>query len=616
MLSRDEVVKQVREFKEKHGLNNEQDENVVATLHLQNVHKLHLHAAQDQTSRGGSDKGIDAWHYDAKSAILTLYQSKLTTAKAAALKGFDDLTKASLWLGDVLSRGELDMPATNGGIYNLARCLAANHHQLNTVRFVLLSPFDRNEVIDAEAFTFARNDLAQSQLYRILSERDGTVELSAAQYILDDSEGVPPIPEYRISVRDETALTMDGGFPRLYIILISLHSLVLLFRHRSNIIFEKNVRLYLQTKEAKARLEHPMEETFEQICRGTADPSIFAFYHVGVTLSTTGFSRQDGELCIADPQVINGCQTINIASRYFAKLESIAKKGSEATAASEKIERFKKIPVAAKIITRALNVQLREIANCNNRQNPIEPWQLFANDPIHCEIEDSLRDIGVFYERQKGRFDSEIKRLKVIQTYYNTNNTYVTVVPLGQVICLCRQQMQLAAKPSEIFVNKERHDGVFTNEVPDRPHDVVWASNAHRAVKKGMQKYLSLDTHQNEQTHRIFKKPLVLQSMHFLAMMYLYQKKREVSAAYACKLNRIAAPTLVEEAQTCYRAVIRRTKEFYLRESKNLSIDVSWRSLDGFLLMLCSENGFEYDGPMPFGEHALDWAIDEDDVDA
>jgi hypothetical protein len=44
-------------------------------------------------------------------------------------------------LGDVLSNGELDMPATNGGIYNLARCLAENHQSLRNVRCVLISPF-------------------------------------------------------------------------------------------------------------------------------------------------------------------------------------------------------------------------------------------------------------------------------------------------------------------------------------------------------------------------------------------------------------------------------------------------------------------------------------------
>jgi hypothetical protein len=74
--------------------------------------------------------------------------------------------------------------------------------------------------------------------------------------------------------------------------------------------------------------------------------------------------------------------------------------------------------------------------------------------------------------------------------YQASNGTFVTVLGLGQLISLCRRQMQLAAKPSEIFVNKESHDAVFTKSVAERPHDIIWAFNAHKAVKRAFQKYL------------------------------------------------------------------------------------------------------------------------------
>src|SRR5438876_429625 len=128
MLSRDEVVRRAHEFKVKHGVLEAQDENVVATLHMMNTHGLDFLAAQDQTSRGGNDHGIDAGHYEAPTCTLTLYQSKLTTAKAMALRGFAGLANACDWLADVLRKAELEVPATNAGIYNLARCLAEAHN--------------------------------------------------------------------------------------------------------------------------------------------------------------------------------------------------------------------------------------------------------------------------------------------------------------------------------------------------------------------------------------------------------------------------------------------------------------------------------------------------------
>jgi hypothetical protein len=605
MLSRELVVKRAQEFKAKHGVLDEQDENVVATLHLMNTHDLDLHAAQDQTSRGGNDHGIDAWHYDSATTTLTIYQSKLTSSKAMALKGLEALTRACEWLATVLREAELDVPATNSGIFNLARCLASHHQAIRKVCCILISPFDSNELDDEDDFTFARNDIAKSALYGLLRERGGSLDVRTEQYSFNRTGVVPPA-SYSVAVREDTSLNVDGKV-QLDVVLMSLESLVSLFRRRGPHVFEKNVRLYLSTKEAKARLETPMEETLEQICSGSVNANIFPFYHVGVTLSATGCTKSDGSLALDAPYIINGCQTVNIASRYLARLEKAK--------ALEKIERFKAIQVVAKVVRRASDAQLREIANCNNRQNPIEAWQLFSNDPIHVQIEASLRDVGVFYERQKGRFEAEIIRLNAIQTYRNTNRTYVLVVPLGQVICLSRRQWQLAAKPSEVFVNKEKHDSVFTKDLPESPHDIIWAYNAHKAAKRALQNYLSQPTLDNEQTHRIFKKPIVLQSMHFIAMMDLYQRRRDVGAKFIFSLNKIAAPTLVNEAEVCYRSVVKKTKEFYLAESKNLEVEVSAKKMEGFLMTLCTQVGLDFEGPMPFTKEAIEWEVDEQEAE-
>lgn len=175
MLTKEHVIKRAREFKAKHGMADEQDEIVVATLHLMATQSLDLQTAQERTSRGGSDHGIDAWHYDPATASLTLYQSKLTPEKARALKGFEGLTNACGWLADLLRKTELDVPATNNGIFNLARCLADTHQSLRNVACVLISLFDPNELDDAEDFEFARTDIAKSALYGLLKERGGAL---------------------------------------------------------------------------------------------------------------------------------------------------------------------------------------------------------------------------------------------------------------------------------------------------------------------------------------------------------------------------------------------------------------------------------------------------------
>ena len=56
----------------------------------------------------------------------------------------------------------------------------------------------------------------------------------------------------------------------------------------------------------------------------------------------------------------------------------------------------------------------------NNRQNPVDPWNLHANDMIQLEIQDKFRDdLGVFYERQERAFanlsDEELEEQGITQ---------------------------------------------------------------------------------------------------------------------------------------------------------------------------------------------------------
>jgi hypothetical protein len=342
-----------------------------------------------------------------------------------------------------------------------------------------------------------------------------------------------------------------------------------------------------------------MAATLDLICGGQLEPIIFPFYHVGVTLAARSCERQNGLLSIESPYVINGCQTVNIADRYL--------RGLEKAKAEEKIDRFKKIPVVAKIVTRASDEQLREIAICNNRQNPIAPWQLFSNDRIHIEIEAALRDVGIFYERQSGKFKAVMRNLQTVGEYPNTNRTFVTVEGLGQIVCLCRQQFALAAKRSEIFSNKETHDKVFDRTIPHQARDIIWAWNAHKAAVRALHNYLLRPAHDNEQSHRIFDKAAVKQAIHFIALRHLYQRRRDLSECYVWRLNKNAPPGLVEEDESFYRQVILKAKAWYLRESKNLTIDVSIRSLQSFLSVVGTEVGLGSDGPMPFTENTLAW---------
>ena len=598
MQLRTDIEKEIRSFKTKHSIDL-QDEHVIATMHLVNEHLVDIPVAQDRTSPGSSDYGIDAWHFDSPSKTLYLYQSKLTNSRTLAVGGFQNLTSAAEWLGGVLTSGELGELPKNPCIHNLAQMLSHDKDQVRTVCLRLISPFDHNEVDDCREFDEARRCLSASSLNRYAANHEMKLRLEAREYCIKG--GFIPMPEYySLPCSESKSFALASG-ALLDVVATTLHGLVELYRKRGDNLFEKNLRLYLGTKESRQRVEHPMMETLDQICSGKLEPVVFPFYHVGVTLAAS--MRElgaNGVLSLHCPYVINGCQTVSIADRYL--------RGIEKTKSDDKVRRFREIPVVAKVVTRASDEQLREIAICNNRQNPIAPWQLFSNDPIHNEIEAALRDLGIFYERQSGKFNAMMRNLQTMGDYPHTNNTFITVEGLGQVICLCRGQLALAAKRSDIFAKKEAHDQVFDRSIPQQARNIVWAWNAHKAVVRALSNYLLLPAHDNEQSHRIFVKPIVKQAMYYMAMRHLYQRCRDLSNYYAWYLNKIAPPGLAKEAVSFYRQVILKTKAWYLRESKDLEVEVSLRSIESFLSVLGTEVGLGSDGPMPFTKNSLDWS--------
>jgi hypothetical protein len=603
MIPKDECLKSVKSFRAKQGIE-ASDENVIATIHLMNTHGVDLSAALDQSSRSGNDHGVDAWYYDDGKKELSVYQSKLTESRAAALRGLGDLDSARQWMEGVIIEGVVAaVPNDNHCLFNLYTALSKAKDSIRKINFLLISPFDKNELEDSSEYDEFQKTLIKSRLNEFIRQnRSGKITLELSGYNLETA--LPEkIKTYPITKLPESQVDLRRN-AHLDLAYVSLNGLVQLYRQRGNILFDKNVRLSLMgTKEAKERLVHPLEDTLDRITSGELSPNIFPFYHIGVTVAASASTAEDGGLLnLEAPSIINGCQTISIANEYLRRLERANNE--------EALARFKQIRVIAKVVVGTTNEELKEITNANNRQNPIENWQLFSNEPIHIEIEMTLKDCGVFYERQKGKFDSVMKNADNAKYYFNTNGAYIKVVDLGQVIASAKGQLKWAAKPSDIFLNKENHDRVFDRSIPKHPRDIVFCSNLQKAIRRGLYVYLEQPTYANSNAQKIFNRPMVRANLSRLALLYFYQNenKETVRANYSTQLLKIASMTLVDEMQTFYLKVVAKTKNWYTEESKGLSVEVSTKSMDSFFAGLETELGIDStEGAIPFTARAIDW---------
>jgi hypothetical protein len=602
MLRKEDCLKAIKAFRAKHGLD-ASDENIVATVHLMNSHSLDVHAALDQSSRASNDNGIDAWQYDDATGELFVYQSKFGESKALVVRGLVDLNRARLWLEKVIIDGAVDsVPSDNNCLFNLYRTVSGCRATLKKLHFILISLFDENEIEDSREFRDLESETMRSRLNSAMQGRNGKIRLEIVAYNLEPCLPRGPkvypierIPNARIDLRKSAHLDLAY---------VTLHSLTELYRKRGDVLFDKNVRLSLMaTKEARNRLVNPMTATLERITSGKESPSLFPFYHVGVTVAATASTADiDSILNLEGPSIVNGCQTIVIANEFLKRLE---KQNN-----SDAIGRFKEIRVIAKVVVGTTNDEIRDITNSNNRQNPIENWQLFSNEPIHVEIEAALKESGVFYERQKGKFDTTMKNADNAKYYFGTNGTYIKVVDLGQLVALANELFQWAAKPSEIFLNKENHDKVFLRAIAKYPIDAIFGSNLFKAMKRGLDNYIQKPTYINSNAPLIFRRPIIRVHVYWLALLHFYQAdaRRSACTDFSTALTKIAHPRLVDEVECFYQKIIARIKSWYTDESKELTVEVSSRKMEDFFRGLALEVGVDREGIVPFSPNTLNWS--------
>ena len=139
---------------------------------------------------------------------------------------------------------------------------------------------------------------------------------------------------------------------------------------------------------------------------------------------------------------------------------------------------------------------------------------------------------------------------------------------------------------------------------------MVYCSNLQKCIKRGLNVYLDLPTHANSNAPTIFKKPIVRNYVSRLALIYFYQNpnKESLRADYSKELLKIASMTLVEEMQTFYMKVVTKIKNWYTSESKDLTIEVSKKSMESFFKTLETELGIDpEDGHVPFSPNTINW---------
>ena len=243
---------------------------------------------------------------------------------------------------------------------------------------------------------------------------------------------------------------MHVGFVRLR----ELHAMFVAMKDR---FLDRNIRSLLSGRKPgdETAVNRRLLKAFEEIViTRKTDPAVFAFNHNGVTLFAEMIEGAEGNYRITEPRLLNGAQTLG-------SFDAFINSHRDSAILAQAADRLDAIRVMCKVITQSDQDFVTTVTICNNRQNPVAPWNLRANDMIQLQLANRFREeLGLFYERQENAFehfsDEELQE-KGLQT-----GEAVELVRLAQTFLVADGSIDKLSRMTEVFENDKSYEQVFS----------------------------------------------------------------------------------------------------------------------------------------------------------
>lgn len=372
-------------------------EDYFGLLYLERDCKVPREVAINETAFGGNDYGIDGFHFDEQRRNLYLFQFKYSSSHALFKSSLQRLIEDGLERIFVAPNKD---DAKNQLLLQLRSCLIDNRALIDQVCFRFVFTGDPAEAERSPVWDKLREDLENKRylIDHFFGER--SVRLVVEFRSSSGRVGSLRIPHQRSSFQIALADVIVASGPdgqKMQIGFIRLSDLHQMHRELGPRFFDSNIRYGFGEGEAVNRA---ISKALRQVILDKSEPpDAFAFDHNGITLFAEELEPQDGKFRLTAPRLLNGAQTVTTVSRFLESNKDNPK-------LAEGRDLFTKIRVLCKVITDADQKFVTRVTINNNRQNPVEPWNLHANDLIQLELQDKFRtDVGIYYERQENAFD-------------------------------------------------------------------------------------------------------------------------------------------------------------------------------------------------------------------
>jgi hypothetical protein len=421
-----------------------------APAYLVAEHQITIEKALLQTTFGGRDYGFDGFHFDQTTGNLYLYQFKWSDDATL----FKDCYRRMIDAGiDRIFTGSYQDAKQNQALLQIKSLLLEKKALVNAVFIRFVFKGDPKDAENSSVLSKLQEDL-ESKKYLIDNffgrEVNLVIDYRSSRGHIGGVAVQTKTHTYSIDFGDETLKKGPGG-ELMHVGSVKLHQLNSMFEEMRQRLFDRNIRSGLTGDESPNRaITRSLREI---VLDEKADPAVFLFNHNGITMFAQKLEREDGCYKITEPRILNGAQTISSFNGFLRKFSDHPKIKLNRS-------RLEQIEVPCRIITDASDEFVIAVTVNNNRQNPVKPWALRANDMIQLQLADKFQqDLKIYYERQENAFhnltDEDLERMEIEQ------QKAIELRRLASTFLISDGEVDKASRLPEVFDDDKAYNLVF-----------------------------------------------------------------------------------------------------------------------------------------------------------
>lgn len=405
----------------------------------------------EQVAIGNNDYGIDAYHIDRDAKNLYLYQFKWSENLSLFRESLDRL--ASEGIQRIFAPNTLPTDAAqNMVLVRLRHELEEARDMINKVyvHFVFKGDAEKADKSDGLA---SRKETLEGKEHHI-KEFFGSREVHFAIQFLSDRGGPGALKkvggDFLIRMQSQGEVDAPDGV-RMHIGFVPLIDLLGIKKQMGFKFFERNIRAGLGGDTAPNK---KIKGALRQILvKKEVEPEVFTLHHNGVTLAAEKIVFDaDGHAILSSPRLLNGAQTLTTFDRFMEENDAPGTKDAG---------RLARLRVFAKIVQAPLDSQVVvSVTIANNQQNPVDPWNLRANDQIQCDLADGFREIGLLYERQEKAFSNH-QQEELDEMGIADAKAVIKIKALAQALLAIHGDVPNMSRLREVFESEKTYADTF-----------------------------------------------------------------------------------------------------------------------------------------------------------